>query len=142
LTVTLPIPFRSSRRLEAPDAGLGAPGVALDLHGIELDEGLFAAWSRRVSLVVMHLGWPPADYVELQDAGVTTLAFTAPLDQLRTASAANEWALCSALLERDPAHWGALRDALRGRASHAPEFDERAALARFALLAMDEALQG
>jgi hypothetical protein len=73
------------------------------------------------------------------------LAFEAPARFLTTAMEANEWALCAALVERDPFHWSGLRDSLRqsARAVTAsgvplppPEIDDTAALARFARLAL------
>jgi hypothetical protein len=57
---------------------------------------------------------------------------------------ANEWALCAAVVERDPFHWSGLRDSFRqcacavttaGVALPPPEIDDTAALARFARLA-------
>ncbi len=62
--------------------------------------------------------------------------FTAPPNQLRTACEANEWALCAALVERDPGHWSSLQESLRAAAHAEPrrgeiptEIDEAPALA-------------
>jgi hypothetical protein len=122
---------------------LPAAGVALDVAGIELDDELLAAWQVRVERARGQLGWP----VAATNACVgdpTTLAFEAPARFLTTAMEANEWALCAALVERDPGHWSGLRDSLRqaactvtasGLALPPPEIDDTAALARFARLA-------
>ncbi len=109
MTVTLPVPFRSSRLVPSSDPLLGGLGVALDIAGVEFDDALGFGWRTRVERVAECLGWPaPRFAVAIGRAG-PTLAFTAPRDQLLTAREANEWALCAALLERDPGHWGALQ---------------------------------
>jgi UDP-N-acetylmuramyl tripeptide synthase len=75
------------------------------------------------------------------------LAFAAPCDQLFVATEVNEWALCSALMERDPARWGLLEKALHQAAledaddRHSvipPVLEESAAFARFERLAASE----
>ena len=73
--------------------------------------------------------------------------FTAPANQLRTACEANEWALCAALVERDPGHWSSLQESLRAAMLAEPcrgeiptEIDEAPALARLAQLATAEAV--
>ena len=53
LTVTLPLPFKDSRRLTDANPYVPAAGVALDVIGIDLDGELFAAWSLRVERVRM-----------------------------------------------------------------------------------------
>ena len=120
-----------------------AAGVALDVAGIELDDQLLFAWRVRVERARSQLGWPPAA-ANVYVGEATTLAFEAPARFLATAMDANEWALCAALVERDPFHWSGLRDALRqcacavtgaGMALPPPEIDDSAALARFARLA-------
>src|SRR5580693_5019209 len=58
-----------------------------------------------------------------------SLALAAPCDQLFVATEVNEWALCAALVARDPHHWRKLKPAL----------DEPAAFARFERLAAREA---
>jgi hypothetical protein len=113
MTVTLPVPFRSSRLLPSHDPLLGELGVALDLVGVQYEESLGSGWRARVERVADCLGWPAPRFALARGQAGSTLAFTAPRDQLLTAREANEWALCAALLERDPGHWGALREALR-----------------------------
>ncbi len=109
-----------------------------------------------------HLGWQsghvasdawpagnaaPATVARLH-AGGASLALTAPCDQLFTATEVNEWALCSALRERDPMHWASLEDALVAAAVEAadgaavldpPVLEEALAFARLRRLADLEA---
>jgi cyanophycin synthetase len=84
--------------------------------------------------------------------GGVLFAIAAPNDQLLLATEINEWALCAALMERDPGRWGSLEEALISaaaadsedgsipQAAVAPVIEENAALARFQRLASAEAL--
>ena len=83
-------------------------------------------------------------------AGGISLAIAAPYDQLFLATEVNEWALCAALIERDPLRWSALEGALIAQAAEAaspaplseelqPVIEESAAFARFERLAALEA---
>jgi len=125
------------------------------VRGIELDDGLLAGWRARVERVRRHLGWlapplalpVPREIVVRRHATGTSLAIAAPFDQLFTATEVNEWALCAALIERDPCHWSGLADALlalaREESPHPekvipPVIEERAALTRFERLARAE----
>ena len=150
MTVTLPVPFRSSRLVASHDPLLGELGVALDIVGVQYDESLATGWRMRVERVAESLGWPVPRFAVAAGRAGPTLAFTAPRDQLLTAREANEWALCAALLERDPGHWGSLREALRdgvvgaARPDTSPpnpagSIDERIALAHLQRMAGHEA---
>ena len=149
MTVTLTLPFRSSRGLVRGNPLLGDPCVALDVVGLEVGDALRQAWSRRVESVADRLGWPAPRAVAIPNGVAVTLTFTVPPDQWRTAREANEWALCASVVERDPSHWSGLRDALRaaiasdpGRRCAAAEIDETAALTRLVRLAEAEAEAG
>lgn len=113
MTVTLPLPFRASRFLGPGNALLGVPGVALDLVGIEAQQAILEGWRRRVVRVAAHLGWPRPRTATFRAGDRRVLTFTAPVHQLQTARAANEWALCACVARRDPYHWGALREAFQ-----------------------------
>lgn len=150
MTVTLPLPFRASRGLASGNALLGLPGVALDVVGIDVEDEIYEGWRRRVERVARHLGWPEPRFEACATVNGRTLCFTAPPNQLQTAREANEWALCAAVVERDPFHWSSLRDSLRAavvaaadadpeRPCIAAEIDEPSALARLARLAHAEA---
>jgi hypothetical protein len=150
LTLTLPLPFRASRALANGNPLLGEPCVALEVAGLDLDEDVRDAWRRRVERVAAHLGWPAPRIGTTSATERTTLCFTAPADRLQTAREVNEWALCAVVVERDPSHWSALRDALSAavlaafaadpeRHCVAAEIEECAALQRFERLAQAEA---
>ena len=144
----LALPFDDSRRLTGSNLFFPATGAVLEVAGIGFDVGLESAWRGNVARARRHLGWDgdAACAVRRHASGVS-LALAAPLDQLFTATELNEWALCAALHERDPARWGSLRDALRAAAlesSPTPaspfpaEIDEPAAFARLSRVAAEE----
>jgi len=142
----LPLPYRNSRHLAGDDPRLPATGVALDVVGIDVDDALRDAWRARVERVCAALGWPVVAAQAHVHASGVTLAFAAPSDQLRAACAANEWALCAALLERDPGHWSSLSELLcrttpavdPGSGCPSRAIDEVAMLERFSALASTE----
>ena len=105
-------------------------------------------WRVRVLRARARLGWGLPGLVARPHQGGASLALAAPLDQLFTATEVNEWALCAALLSRDPARWRHLEEALAAAALEseddpasliAPVLEERAALERLASLAAREA---
>ena len=118
---------------------------------VPADVALLAAWRARVERAAAHLGWDPRRAVARRHAGGVLLAVTAPVDQLFLATEVNEWALCAALVERDPTRWWWLEEALVAAAKDsdvaahaaavtAPVIEENAALARFRRLAAAEEL--
>ncbi len=156
------MPFEDSRRLTGDNLFFASTGAVLDLVGVAADESLLAGWRARVKRAREHLGWEsgqvaggawpagtatPATVARLH-AGGASLAITAPCDRLFTATEVNEWALCSALRERDRMHWAGLEDALVAAAVEAadgaavpdpPVLDEALAFARLRRLADLEA---
>lgn len=126
-------------------------GAVLDIIRAPLDDALISAWRSRVERAGAHLGWPDRQALARRHARGVLLAISAPIDQLLLATEINEWALCAALVERDPKRWGGLQAALAaaaiedadpgaGSAAFAPVLEERAALARFAQLSTLEAI--
>jgi len=123
-----------------------ATGAVLDV-GIAIDDGLIGAWRARTERAGVRLGWTDRRAVARRHAGGASLAITAPYDQLFLATEVNEWALCAALIERDPVRWSGLESLLIAEARQAaeggtplaaenePVIEEAAALARFARLA-------
>jgi UDP-N-acetylmuramyl tripeptide synthase len=120
----------------------------LETDGVEPDAALIEGWRTRVARARASLGWTISGVVARRHLGGVSLALAAPPDQLFTATEVNEWALCAALLARDPARWSDLEqalaaDALEGVADPAavtpPVLEEQAALERLALLASREA---
>ena len=118
-----------------------------------MDDTLLAAWRSKVERAAARLRWVDRRCVARRHAGGTSLAISAPIDQLFLATEVNEWALCAALFERDPERWEGLEDALVAQAAQAAESDasppptqalrpvlaESAAFARFERLASLEA---
>lgn len=140
MTVKLPLPFRRSRALAQGNDLLGTPGVALDVVGLEVGSALEAGWRRRVASAAAVIGWPPPRFARCEAGCGQTLAFAAPADQARTACATNEWALCAALVELDPCHWGSLRESLSALAGAEPApFGDDAAIDRLVRLGAAEA---
>ena len=120
----------------------------LEVVGIDPDAALVAQWRARAEGAVRRLGWDGEPrLVARRHVKGMSLAVSAPFDQLFTATELNEWALCSALHDRDPSHWGALKETLVAAAIEAgsvsadtlpPEIDEEPALARLQKLAAAE----
>jgi UDP-N-acetylmuramyl tripeptide synthase len=123
----------------------------LEIVGVPIDDRLLAAWRARVERVAARLGWGrPLAVVRRHSTGAS-LAIAAPYDQLFLATEVNEWALCAALLERDPVRWSTLEQLLVAAATAAaentaspaanlpPVIEESAALERFERLAALEA---
>ena len=174
------MPFDDSRRLTGSNLFFDSAGAVLETVGVTVDEALLAGWRSRVARARSWLQWPDSAARRLrrcescrarkldtsirQHATGTSLALAAPFDQLFTATEVNEWALCAALVEADPARWSdleaalvaAARDAAASAAESAspelrtpmpvafaaaalPVLDERAAFARFATLSKIEA---
>ena len=120
----------------------------LEVVRIEMDDALVADWRANVAVARAHLGWDGqvAGVARVHARGMS-LAIAAPFDQLYTATEVNEWALCSALHDRDPMHWCGLRDALRAAAGQSDatpaspypaEIDPPAALERLERVARAE----
>jgi cyanophycin synthetase len=118
-------------------------GAVLEVVGVPIDEDLIAAWRARVERAGARLSWVTRQTVARRHAGGASLAIAAPYDQLFLATEVNEWALCAALVERDPARWAALEGGLVAQALEAaegaaiptadilPAIEESAAFARF-----------
>ena len=97
----LPEPFEDSRRLTGSNLYFPGSGAALEtLRGLEFDEATLAAWKHNVERVRDALGWPDGAIIQRRHASGVSLAFTAPADQLYTATEVNEWAWWSAFAFR------------------------------------------
>ena len=116
-----------------------------------LDAALIEAWRARVERAGAQLKWMDQRTTARPHAGGVLLAISAPQDQLLLATEINEWALCAALVERDPRRWAGLQAALVAAANEGaepgaipaapfgPVIEENAALQRFAQLSRLEA---
>jgi UDP-N-acetylmuramyl tripeptide synthase len=142
------LPFADSRRLTGSNLFFAATGAVLEVNGATADDALIAAWRARVETVRTQLGWSRGAIAVRRHAGGASLAIEAPCDQLYLATEINEWALCAALLEREPSRWPALQEALLAAALEnaadpatviPPVIEATAALARFRRLAELEA---
>jgi cyanophycin synthetase len=101
------------------------------LETTESDAGVLLDWGGRVRLAQQELRWPAAPVAAVLHASGASLAFGAPPDQLFTATEVNEWALCAALVERDPSRRAELVAAL---AAEQPEEAEPPVLGEYGAL--------
>jgi UDP-N-acetylmuramyl tripeptide synthase len=147
LSITTKLPFEDSRRLTGANLFFASTGAVLEVIADVVDDALLDEWRSRVARARGRLGWERSDTVARVHRPAASLAFAAPCDQLFVATEVNEWALCSALMERDPRRWGLLEEALHQAAledaddRHSvipPVLEESAAFARFERLATSE----
>jgi UDP-N-acetylmuramyl tripeptide synthase len=87
----------------------------------ESDPDVLAGWERRVRLACRAFGWPASATMAIPHESGASLAFSAPADQLFTATEVNEWALAAAIAEREPARREALIAALAAEQPEEPE---------------------
>lgn len=141
------LPFEDSRRLTGANLFFASTGAVLEVIADVIDDSLLGEWRSRVARARGRLGWPVTDTVARVHQPGASLALAAPCDQLFVATEVNEWALCSALLERNPDRWGGLQEALHQAALEdaddpasvvPPVLEESAALSRLELLAAAE----
>lgn len=141
------LPFEGSRRLLGANLFFAGCGAQLETLGIESDAALLTDWVARVGRARSHLGWPAGAWAARRHASGTSLALSAPIDGLFTATELNEWALCAALQASDPARWQDLESELAAAAADsaaemeliAPVLEESAAFSRLSRLAAREA---
>ena len=145
--MSVDLPFEDSRRLTGSNLFFDSPGAVLETA--PLDDAVLASWRSRIARARSWLHWPERATKSLagSDARVAmprpraadrarswairrhasgaSLALAAPVDQLYTATEINEWAICAALIEADPAREnqleGALVEAARAAATRAGE---------------------
>ncbi|MFT3789597.1 MAG: DUF559 domain-containing protein [Rudaea sp.] len=95
----MPLPFEDSRRLTGANLYFPAPGAVLETaQGIFVDNAAVEHWRTEVERLRRELGWPEIETATRLRSGAGSLAITAPIDQLFTATEVNEWALERALL--------------------------------------------
>ena len=94
----LPEPFEDSRRLTGSNLYFPGTGAALEtLRGLSFDEAVLGQWKHNVQAARAALGWHDDTLVLRPHRTGHSLAFTAPPDQLYSATEVNEWAWWSAL---------------------------------------------
>ena len=92
--------FVDARRLTGPNVLFDGIGAILDVACTpEEADALIPVWADKVALMLEALDWPSAEFGFRKLAGGVSLAFTAPVDQLYTASAINEWAWAASAFE-------------------------------------------
>jgi UDP-N-acetylmuramyl tripeptide synthase len=118
-------------------------GAVLEVVDVSIDDALIADWRARIERAATRLGWSNSQAIARRHASGASLAIAAPSDQLFLATEVNEWALCAALVERDPVRWSGIEAALAAQALQAagnpanpaadiqPVIEESAAFARF-----------
>jgi UDP-N-acetylmuramyl tripeptide synthase len=126
-------------------------GAVLEVVGVPADDSLIDAWRERVAQAIAHLQWPVSHSIARRHSRGASLAIAAPVDQLFLATEVNEWALCAALIRRDPKRWHRLEEALVAEALDAagtspspaadipPVLEESLAFARFVRVSALEA---
>ncbi|MEQ1511752.1 MAG: Mur ligase family protein [Lysobacteraceae bacterium] len=95
-------PFEDSRRLTGSNFYFAGCGAALETMGPQArDPVALAAWWMRANAAREALGWASTEPVVRVHRTATSLAFTAPADQLYTATEINEWAWCASVAFHD-----------------------------------------
>ena len=84
--------FTDSRRLTGPNVYFDQPAAVLETRSGEIRSEQMLAWQRQVAAFAKGLAWPVPEFYGKTHAKGATLAFTAPFDQLYTATELNEWA--------------------------------------------------
>jgi cyanophycin synthetase len=99
--VAASIELLDARRLTGPNLLFDAPGTIVDVACMASDATRLAAiWERHARRITAGLGWAGAcRYESLPLQGGVSVGFTAPIDALYTAVAANEWAASATLAE-------------------------------------------
>ena len=93
----LPEPFEDSRRLTGSNLYFPGTGAALEtLRGLTFDDATLEQWRQNVQAARIALGWQDDAAIQRRHRTGVSLAFTAPADQLYTATEVNEWAWWSA----------------------------------------------
>jgi len=106
-----------SRRLTGPNLLLDRPGAIIEVSlSPEQASAAVAAWASQVRRMLDAVGWKGEEIAARTFAGGASLAITAPIDALYTATEINDWA------------WDAVEAELAGR--QAPDFQSAAARLR------------
>ena len=131
-------PFEDSRRLTGANLYFDDAGAALETApALAFDASTLQRWRANIARARAALGWPDGAVVVREHATGASLAFAAPLDQLYTATEANEWALYTALgLHADDTP---VDDDAEQPRPHVAHFDDEQALRQLAALAREEA---
>jgi UDP-N-acetylmuramyl tripeptide synthase len=87
------VEYIDARRLTGPSLLWNRPGSILDIHCTDAEaERLVPLWEALVRRMLPELGWENEETCHWPLSSGISLAFSAPIDALYTASAVNEWA--------------------------------------------------
>jgi cyanophycin synthetase len=90
--------FEDSRRLTGPNMYFSACGAALEvLGGVTPSDESLSHWKHYVFVAFAHLGWALPEIIIRKHRTGCSLVFSAPVDQLYTATEINEWAWLKAI---------------------------------------------
>ncbi len=84
--------FEDSRRLTGPNVYFSVCGAVLEAIAEDDSSARIAMWREYVLQACTILRWPSPEFHQKIHCKGATLAFTAPLDQLYSATEINEWA--------------------------------------------------
>ncbi len=89
-----------ARRLTGPNVVFDHIGSILDVACTPGEtDALVPVWADNVARMLEALDWPSAEFAFRRLEGGVSLAFSAPIDQLYTASEINEWAWAASVFE-------------------------------------------
>jgi cyanophycin synthetase len=95
--------FDDSRRLTGPNLFFASTGAVLEAFGVAAkDAAVHARWRVHVVKLTNALGWGEVTAVVRVHNASTSLALSAPIDQLFTATEVNEWAWETASFDEHP----------------------------------------
>ncbi|HWS40649.1 MAG TPA: Mur ligase family protein, partial [Arenimonas sp.] len=89
--------FCDSRRLTGPNVYFKHCGAVLEALGDSCNRQSLTLWKKSCESAFAYLAWPIPQWCEQLHQAGATLGFTAPLDQLLTATEINEWAWLSSI---------------------------------------------
>jgi cyanophycin synthetase len=85
--------FEDSRRLTGPNLYLPGCGVALEVLGGKIPDTMcLQQWQANVLKACDYIGWVAPEFVVRKHRTGASLVFSAPIDQLYSATEINEWA--------------------------------------------------
>ncbi len=93
--------FEDSRRLTGPNVYFSVCGAVLEALAQDDISASLALWRKNVLQACAVLHWPAPEFHQKTHCKGATLGFTAPLDQLYSATEINEWAWLRACCNTD-----------------------------------------
>jgi UDP-N-acetylmuramyl tripeptide synthase len=92
--------FLDARRLTGPNVVFDNVGTILDVACTSEEADLLVpVWADNVARMLEALDWPSAEFAFRKLQGGVSMAFSAPIDQLYSASEINEWAWAASIFE-------------------------------------------